>query len=122
MSDKANEKGIVYKPEETPAVFKSEDVPMYKVRVTIVKAHPGCGAQHKEGDIYEEWMVTKGSQKGFICPTAYATLFPWIYALRYGAVFPWGEGPGNSMVLCCPDVETPVHFKIERVTEETEGK
>ena len=115
---KSDKKGILFRPKKKPAVFRDADAAMYKVRVTVVKAHSGCGAKHKVGDVYEEWMVTEGSQKGFICPSAYMALSPWIYALRYGAVFPWGEGPGNSMVLCCPDIETPVHFKIERVTEE----
>ncbi len=88
----------------------------FKVRVTVVKAHPGCAAGHKVGDTFETRGVRREDVKGFICPTAFATLFPFIYALGYGGEFPWAKDPG-SWTGCCPDIETPVHFEIRRVRE-----
>jgi uncharacterized repeat protein (TIGR04076 family) len=110
---------MFFSPEERPLAYtRHPEVPFYKVRVTVAKAHPECGAKHKVGDTYEIWNVRRDTQKGWICPTAWASLFPFIYAMRYGAVFPWGEGPDiNGFELCCPDIHTPVHFKIERVAE-----
>jgi uncharacterized repeat protein (TIGR04076 family) len=90
-----------------------KDVPVYKVRLTVVKAHSGCGAEHKVGDTWEISHDERRGQKGFICPSAFQSLYHVIFAMRYGAEFPWSED-GNSVIYCCPDLHTPVFFKIER--------
>lgn len=103
-------------------------IPIYGIRITVVKSHPDCAAQHKVGDTWEDNCgVDKGKIKGFICPSAYAALHPKVYALRYGAQFPWEKDP-DSIVCCCTDLHTPVQFKIERLRDnvrwlakETEG-
>lgn len=96
-------------------------VPLYKVRVTVVKAHPGCAAQHKVGDTFETFGARKEDQKGFMCPTAFATFHPMIYAMRYGGEFPWAKDR-DSWIGCCPDADTPVLFEIRRVREEKRGR
>ena len=93
------------------------NVPSYKVRVTVVKAHPECGAKHKVGDTFEMIGVRKEHVKGFMCPTAFATFYPMIYALRYGGEFPWAKDP-DSWVGCCPDIDTPVLFEIRRLRDD----
>lgn len=92
-------------------------VPQYKVRVTVVKAHPGCGAKHKVGDIFEMIGVRKEHVKGFMCPTAFIALAPFIYAMRYGGKFPWARDR-DSWVGCCPDIDTPVLFEIRRLRDQ----
>jgi uncharacterized repeat protein (TIGR04076 family) len=42
------------------------------------------------------------------------SLWGFIYAMRFGATFPWSEDP-DSCVAVCPDSDTPVLFKIERI-------
>jgi len=42
------------------------------------------------------------------------TMLPKVYALRYGAEFPWAK---NKDVIqnACPDAENPVVFEIRRI-------
>lgn len=94
-------------------------VPTYKVRVTVVDAHPLCGAEHKVGDTFEQFGVKRDGVTGYMCPTAFAALAPFIYAMRYGATFPWGDDP-DACVYCCPDKDTPVHFEVRRLKDEAE--
>ena len=108
MPSEKERTGIIYRPE----------VPMYKVRVTVLQAHPDCGARHKAGDTFEQANVNKESLKGFMCPTAYVALSPIIYAMRYGGQFPWSKNP-DVWVGCCQDIETPVVFEIRRLRDET---
>jgi len=90
-------------------------VPIYGVRITVVKSHPDCGAQMKVGDTWEDNCgVDKDRVKGFVCPSAFAVLQPMVFALRYGAQFPNQKEP-DSVTWVCPDLYTPVHFKIERL-------
>ncbi len=104
-------------PTEYETTTYRSGVPLYKVRTTVVSAHPDCGARHKVGDTWEISGVYEGATKGFICPAALASLWGFIYAMRFGAEFPWGEGP-DSCVLVCSDPNTPVLFKIERLKEQ----
>lgn len=99
--------------EGNSVVSLCPNVAEWPVRVTVVEAHPECGAKHKVGDIWEQAGVRKERIKGFICPTAFIALSPIIYALRYGAEFPWAQK--DSYTAICPDPETPVKFKIERL-------
>jgi uncharacterized repeat protein (TIGR04076 family) len=108
MSPKEKGIGIYHRPK----------VPMYKVRVTVVEAHPDCGAGHKAGDIWEISHVRRGGQIGFICPSAFHDMYHIIFAMRYGAEFPWADDR-DSWIACCGDPNTPVRFKIERVMGET---
>ena len=95
-------------------VYKRPEIPMWVVRVTVVEAHPDCGAKHKVGDTWEIADVKKETIKGFICPTAFYTLYPIIYVMRYGGEFPFAADP-DSYEVVCPDFETPVKFRIERI-------
>jgi uncharacterized repeat protein (TIGR04076 family) len=95
-------------------VYNRPDVPMWMVRVTVVDAHPDCGAHHKVGDTWEQSDVKKETIKGFICPTAFAALYPIIFAMRYGAEFPW-SADSDKYEAVCPDPDTPVKFRIERI-------
>jgi uncharacterized repeat protein (TIGR04076 family) len=103
--------------EEGIGVYHRPEIPMYKVRVTVLEAHPDCGAEHKVGDTFEISHVKKEGLKGFLCPTAFNQLYPVIFAMRYGAEFPWQKDP-DSWVVNCGDTETPVKFEIRRLREE----
>jgi len=95
----------------------NKGAPIYGIRITVVKSHPDCRAQHKVGDTWEDNCgLDKDSIKGFICPSAYFALHPIVFGLRYGVKFPWIKDSETS-VCCCPAIDTPVHFKIDRVKD-----
>jgi len=102
----------------TPTEYEANNyrpgVPIYPVRTTVISAHKDCGARHKIGDTWEISGIYEGATRGFICPTALGSLWCFIYAMRFGAEFPWGEDP-DSVKAICPDQNTPVLFKIERL-------
>ncbi len=84
---------------------------MSVVEVTVVSQKGRCAAGHKVGDR----IVFDGkSVKGNICYSALMVLLPKVYAMRYGAQFPWAE---NKDAICnaCPDHENPVVFEIKRI-------
>ncbi|MBW1667519.1 MAG: TIGR04076 family protein [Deltaproteobacteria bacterium] len=103
--------------KEGIGIYHRPKVPMYRVRVTVIKAHPDCGAQHKVGDTWEISHVKEGGQKGFLCPSALHDMYHIIFAMRYGAQFPWAEDP-DTWIAQCGDPNTPMLFKIERMIDE----
>jgi len=103
--------------EKAIGIYHHPKIPMYTIRVTVVEAHPDCGAGHKVGDTWEISHVRRGGQKGFICPTAFSSLYRVIFAMRYGAKFPWAP-ESDTWVSCCNDPITPVHFKMERLRDQ----
>lgn len=81
------------------------------VEVTVKNQKGKCAFGHKVGD---KIVFDGKTVKGNICYSALMVLLPKVYALRYGAVFPWAE---DRDVICnaCPDAENPVVFEIRRV-------
>jgi uncharacterized repeat protein (TIGR04076 family) len=78
----------------------------------VVKSQKGkCVFGHKVGDkiIFDGRTV-----KGDICYSALMVLLPKVYAMRFGAVFPWTEDK-DVIFNACPDGENPVVFEIRRV-------
>jgi uncharacterized repeat protein (TIGR04076 family) len=80
------------------------------VEVTVKSQRGKCGFGHKVGDkiIFDGRTV-----RGDICYSALAVLLPKVYAMRYGADFPWAEEK-DVIFNACPDGENPVVFEIRR--------
>lgn len=95
-------------------IYHRPKIPMYTVRVTVVEAHPNCAARHRVGDTFEISHVRRGGQKGFMCPSAFHGLYDIIYAMKYGAEFPWSKERDSYIAQCCDPINT-VKFKIERL-------
>ena len=78
----------------------------------IVKSQKGkCAFGHDVGDR----IVFDGkSVRGDICYSALMVLLPKVYAMRYGADFPWSENK-DAIFNACPDAENPVVFEIRRI-------
>jgi len=58
-------------------------------------------------------MIYKGlKMKGYICPSAFNVLYRYIYALKFGAEFPWGKD--GAIRIACPDAKNPVVFELRR--------
>jgi uncharacterized repeat protein (TIGR04076 family) len=83
---------------------------MATVEVTVKSQKGKCAFGHKVGD---KIVFNGRSVKGEICYSALLVLLPKVYALRYGAEFPWAEDK-NTMCNACPDAENPVKFEIKR--------
>jgi uncharacterized repeat protein (TIGR04076 family) len=78
----------------------------------VVKSQKGkCVFGHKVGD---KIVFDGKTVKGDICYSALMVLLPKVYAMRFGAVFPWAEDK-DVIFNACPDGENPVVFEIRRV-------
>jgi len=85
----------------------------YIIEVTVKSQKGICAFGHKVGD---KIIFDGKSIKGNICYSALMTLLPKIYAMRYGAEFPWAENK-DITYNACPDPENPVVFEIRRIRE-----
>lgn len=83
-----------------------------KIKITIIdrKGTKGCHRGHEIGDIFDF-----DTQRGELCPMAAHVAFPYIDILRYGGNF--GDKSPNEICFACPDVDTIMVFKIEKIGE-----
>ena len=82
----------------------------YKLIITVKEIKGTC-AVNKVGDIIE---VVGDEIKGNICPMALHAIFPYMFALQYGADFPWLDNK-DEIVAYCPDPAGLALFEIKRV-------
>lgn len=83
--------------------------------VAKVKTQKGtCALGHKVGDTIR---FTELGVEGKICIHALYSMMPAVFAMLYGAHFPWLEDP-DIKTHACPDAANPVVFEISRVREE----
>lgn len=85
---------------------------MSKVEVTVKSQKGKCDFGHKVGD--KIVFYDGKSIKGNICYSAMMIILPTVYALAYGAEFPWSKDK-DIIVNACPDAENPVVFEIRRI-------
>lgn len=71
-----------------------------------------CFNGHKVG---EEWVIEGKTPEG-ICMSAFATMMPFLHAMRYGATLPYETDPDVTQVRC-PDAASQVTFEIRRLYE-----
>jgi uncharacterized repeat protein (TIGR04076 family) len=81
------------------------------VEVTVKSQKGTCAFGHEVGN---KIVFDGKSIKGDICYSALMVLLPKVYAMRYGAEFPWSEHKG-VVFNACPDAENPVVFEIRRI-------
>lgn len=82
-----------------------------KVRIKVVSQKGTCHLNHKIGD---EILVTENGIQGNICIHALYSMLPKVFAIMYGASFPWlkkYENPKHA----CPDGKNPVIFELEKI-------
>lgn len=90
----------------------------YTVEVTLVKGEGVCSAGHKVGDTW----VFPGNTERFVCENgicihALASMLPKLFALRYGARFPWLKEDPDVALHLCPDAKNPHVFQLRRIRE-----
>ena len=89
-----------------------ESVP-YKVVCKVIRQEGSCGFGHKVGD---EILFNGRTVEGEICFSALYSMIPKIFAMMYGAHFPWLDDK-DAATHACPDAHNPVTFEVRRVRE-----
>lgn len=86
------------------------------IKLRVIKQEGTCAAGHKVGD---EIVISYDSNeiKGKVCLHALYSILPKVYAMAYGAQFPWLEDP-NKSTHACPDAHNPVVYEVIRLIEE----
>jgi len=80
------------------------------VKIKIISQKGTCTQGHKVGD---EINITENGVEGKICIHALYSMLPKVFAMMYGAEFPWLEDKDVATHVC-PDIENPVIFEITR--------
>ena len=85
----------------------------YKIVAKVISQKGTCGFGHKVGDT----VVFDGETvEGRVCFSALYSFLPKVFAMRYGANFPWLDDK-DVATHACPDAYNPVVFEIRRVRE-----
>ena len=82
------------------------------VTAKVISVKGECGI-HKVGDVCT--FTTEGVQ-GRICIHAMYSMLTKIFAMMYGATFPWLQNPDVAS-HACPDAANPVVFEVTRIYE-----
>ncbi len=87
----------------------------YDIVLKVIKQEGTCAAGHKVGD---EIRISFDSNeiKGKICLHALNSVLPKVYAMAYGAEFPWLKDRDVS-THACPDAWNPVVYEVKRIRE-----
>jgi uncharacterized repeat protein (TIGR04076 family) len=83
---------------------------MYQVNLKVVSQKGTCEAGHKVGDEFKCIGLTPGG----VCLSAFDALMPTLWALMFGAEFPWSQDKDRAEVAC-PDAQNPVVFELRRI-------
>jgi len=86
----------------------------YKITARVTSQKGSCEFGHQVGDT----VVFDGETiQGRICLSALYSFLPKVFAMRYGANFPWLKDNKDVATHACPDAYNPVVFEIRRVRE-----
>jgi len=83
----------------------------FDVVARVIRQEGTCSAGHKVGD---QVLFDGMSVQGKICMSAMYSMLPKVFAMRYGAHFPWLSDP-DVATHACPDAQNPVVFEIRRL-------
>ena len=84
---------------------------VYTIVARVIRQEGHCGAGHRVGD---EILFDGQTVQGKVCLSALYSFLPKVYAMRYGAEFPWLADKDIS-THACPDAYNPVVFEIRRL-------
>jgi len=84
----------------------------YRIEVKVLSQTGTCHFGHQVDDV----IVFDGETiQGRICISALYSLMPKVFAMRYGAEFPWLKDNKDVATHACPDAFNPVVFEIRRI-------
>ena len=86
---------------------------VYKIIATVQSVKGHCDFDHRVG---EQVVFDGETVQGRVCLHALYSFLPKVFAMRYGADFPWLEDK-DVATHACPDAFNPVVFEIRRVEE-----
>ena len=83
----------------------------FDIVAKVIRQEGHCAAGHKVGDqvVFDGLTV-----QGKVCIHALYSFLPKVFAMRYGANFPWLDDPDVS-THASPDAWNPVIFEIRRM-------
>ena len=86
----------------------------YRVEVKVISQNGTCHFGHQVDDV----IVFDGETiQGRICMSALYSFMPKVFALRYGADFPWLKDNKDVSTHACPDAFNPVVFEVRRIRD-----
>lgn len=83
----------------------------FTIVAKVIRQEGHCEADHQVGD---EVIFDGQTVQGKVCISALYSFLPKVFAMRYGAKFPWLDDP-DVATHACPDAWNPVVFEIRRV-------
>ena len=83
----------------------------FTIVAKVIRQDGLCEFGHKVGD---EVIFDGETVQGKVCISALYSFLPKVFAMRYGANFPWLDDP-DIATHACPDAWNPVVFEIRRV-------
>lgn len=84
----------------------------YRVEVKVLSQNGTCHFGHQVDDV----IVFDGETiQGRICISALYSLMPKVFAMHYGAEFPWLKDNKDVSTHACPDAYNPVVFEVRRI-------
>ena len=85
----------------------------FDIKLKVIKQEGTCVAGHEIGD---EVLIafTKNKIEGKICLHALYSILPKVFAMAYGAEFPWLKDPDVS-THACPDAWNPLVYEVSRI-------
>jgi uncharacterized repeat protein (TIGR04076 family) len=87
----------------------------FEIVARVLSVGGTCAFGHKVGD---EIIFDGETIQGRICLHALYSFLPKVFAMRYGADFPWLDADHRDAAAhACPDAYNPVVFEIRRVRE-----
>ena len=85
----------------------------YDIKLKVIKQEGTCSAGHEVGD---EISISfeRNEIIGKVCLHALYSILPKVFAMAYGAEFPWLEKPDIS-THACPDAWNPLTYEVRRI-------
>jgi uncharacterized repeat protein (TIGR04076 family) len=86
----------------------------FRIEAKVISQQGSCQFGHQVGDV----AVFDGETiQGRVCLSALYSFLPKVFAMRYGAEFPWLKENKDVSTHACPDAFNPVVFEIRRIRE-----
>jgi uncharacterized repeat protein (TIGR04076 family) len=85
-----------------------------KIIAKVISQKGTCEFGHKVGD---EVVFDGETVQGRVCLSALYSFLPKVFAMRYGATFPWLKDDKDRATHACPDAFNPVVFEVRRVRD-----
>lgn len=90
----------------------------YKIIVEVKEIEFPNGCDLQVGDSFELEEDKISPTRKRICAFALNAIYPFAYALRFGAELSWAKN-GEEWLLCCPDTRGRALFRLKRVPIQT---